>query len=145
MRAYDTYTESLFTMSKLEDFIPQSHPLRPIRKMVNEALTNLEGFLTSMYAAQSQGGRPAIAPEKLLRAMLLQVFYSIRSERQLMEQTQYNLLYRWFIGLAMDDPVWVPTVFTKNRARLLEHDAVIELFNEVLMLAERRGLLGGAL
>ena len=143
MRASDTYTESLFTMSKLEDFIPQSHPLRPIRNMVNEALTNLEGFLTGMYAAQSQGGRPAIAPEKLLRAMLLQVFYSIRSERQLMEQTQYNLLYRWFIGLAMDDPVWVPTVFTKNRARLLEHDAVIELFNEVLMLAERRGLLSG--
>ena len=143
MRASDTCTESLFTMSMLEDFIPQSHPLRPIRKMVNEALAHLEGFLTSMYAAQSQGGRPAIAPEKLLRAMLLQVFYSIRSERQLMEQTQYNLLYRWFIGLAMDDPVWVPTVFTKNRARLLEHDAVIELFNEVLMLAERRGLLSG--
>ncbi len=99
-----------------------------------------------MYAAQSQGGRSAIAPEKLLRDMLLQVFYSIRSERQLMEQTQYNLLYHWFIGLAMDDPVRVPTVFTKNRARLLEHDAVFELFNEVLMLAERRGLLsGGAL
>jgi len=105
MRASDTCTESLFTMSMLEDFIPQSHPLRPIRKMVNEALAHLEGFLTSMYAAQSQGGRPAIALEKLLRAMLLQVFYSIRSERQLMEQTQYNLLYRWFIGLAMDDPV----------------------------------------
>ncbi|NBQ96607.1 MAG: IS5 family transposase, partial [Betaproteobacteria bacterium] len=137
MRAADTYTESLFTVKRLEDFIPQNHPLRPIRKMVNEALGHLEGFLSGMYAAQSQGGRPAIAPEKLLRAMLLQVVYSIRSERQLMEQTQYNLLYRWFIGLAMDDPVWVPTVFTKNRARLLEHDAVIELFNEVLMLAER--------
>ncbi|NCZ76121.1 MAG: IS5 family transposase, partial [Betaproteobacteria bacterium] len=128
---------------KLEDFIPQNHPLRPIRKMVNEALGHLEGFLSGMYAAQSQGGRPAIAPEKPLRAMLLQVVYSIRSERQLMEQTQYNLLYRWFIGLAMDDPVWVPTVFTKNRARLLEHDAVIELFNEVLMLAERGGWLSG--
>jgi transposase len=97
MRASDTYTESLFTMSKLEDFIPQSHPLRPIRKMVNEALAHLEGFLTSMYAAQSQGGRPAIAPapEKLLRAMLLQVFYSIRSERQLMEQTQALSLVHW--------------------------------------------------
>ena len=73
MRAPDTYTESLFTMSKLEDVIPQSHPLRLIRKMVNEAVAHLEGFLTSMYAARSQGGRPAIAPEKLLRAMLLQV------------------------------------------------------------------------
>ena len=143
MRAADTYTESLFTVKKLEDFIPQNHPLRPIRKMVNETLGRLEGFLSGMYAAQSQGGRPAIAPEKLLRAMLLQVVYSIRSERQLMEQTQYNLLYRWFIGLAMDDPVWVPTVFTKNRARLLEHDAVIELFNEVLLLAERGGWLSG--
>jgi len=143
MRAADTYTESLFTVKTLEDFIPQNHPLRPIRKMVNEALGHLEGFLSGMYAAQSQGGRPAIAPEKLLRAMLLQVVYSIRSERQLMEQTQYNLLYRWFIGLAMADPVWVPTVFTKNRARLLEHDAVIELFNEVLMLAERGGWLSG--
>ena len=85
MRAADTYTESLFTVKKLEDFIPQNHPLRPIRKMANEALGRLEGFLSGMYAAQSQGGRPAIAPEKLLRAMLLQVVYSIRSERQLME------------------------------------------------------------
>jgi transposase len=106
-------------MTKLEGFIPRSHPLRPIRKMVNVALVHLAGFLTGMYAAQSQGGRPATAPEKLLHAMLLQVFYSIRSERQLMEQTHYNLLYRWFILLAMDGPVWVPTVFIKNRARLL--------------------------
>ena len=111
MRAADTYTESLFTVKKLEDFIPQNHPLRPIRKMVNEALGHLEGFLSGMYAAQSQGGRPAIAPEKLLRAMLLQVVYSIRSERQLMEQTQYNLLYRWFIGLALwsQPPMGMPS------------------------------------
>ena len=76
------------------------------------------------YAAEVKGGRPGIAPEKLLRAMLLQVLYSVRSERQLMEQVHYNLLFRWFIGLSMDDAVWVPTVFTKNRERLIEHDAV---------------------
>ena len=92
MRASDTYTESLFTMSKLEDFIPQSHPLRPIRKMVNEALAHLEGFLTSMYAAQSQGGRPAIAPEKLLRAML-RVLYSIRSERHETQGSSFKGLH----------------------------------------------------
>jgi transposase len=86
MRAADTCTSSLFTMTKLEDFIPRSHPLRPIRKMVNVALIHLAGFLTGIYAAQSRGGRPATTPEKLLHAMLLQVFYSIRSERQLMEQ-----------------------------------------------------------
>jgi transposase len=86
-----------------------------------------------------KGGRPSVAPEKLLRVMLLQVFCSIRSERQLMEQTYYNLLFRWFIGLSMDDPVWVPTVFTKNRERLIEHDAVIGLFNEVLAIANENG------
>jgi transposase len=96
-----------------------------------------------MYAADVKGGRPSIAPEKLLRAMLLQVFYSIRSERMLMEQTQYNLLYRWLIGLSMDDSVWVPTVFTKNRERLIEHDAVIELFNQVLAIANKNDWLSG--
>lgn len=83
-----------------------------------------------MYADDAKGGRPSIAPEKLLRAMLLQVCYSIRSERQLMEQIQYNLLFRWFVGLAMDDAVWVPTVFSKNRDRLIEHDVIVALFNE---------------
>jgi transposase len=96
-----------------------------------------------MYEADIKGGRPSIAPEKLLGAMLLQVFYSIRSERQLMEQVKYNLLYRWFIGLAMEDAVWVPTVFTKNRERLMEHDAVIELFNHVLQSADKQGWLSG--
>ena len=92
-----------------------------------------------MYEAGIKGGRPSIALEKLLRAILLQVFYSIRSKRQLMEQVQYNLLYRWFIGLAMMDAVWVPTVFTKNRGRLLEQDTVIELFSLVLQSAEEHG------
>jgi transposase len=112
MRAADAFTESLFTMRRLENFVPDNHPLRPVRKMVNLALKNIEPLLSGMYAADIKGGRPAIAPEKLLRAMLLQIFYSVRSERMLMEQTQYNLLFRWFIGLSMDDTVWVPTVFT---------------------------------
>jgi transposase len=143
MRGADTFTESLFTLSQLEDFIPKSHPLRPIRQMVNAALVKMDALFARMYEADIKGGRPSIAPEKLLRAMLLQVFYSVRSERQLMEQTQYNLLFRWFIGLAMDDAVWVPTVFSKNRERLIEHDAVIELFNLVLEQAETKGLLSG--
>lgn len=102
MRGADTFTESLFTMCHLEDFVPADHPLRPIRQMVNEALVKMDGLFCGMYEADIKGGRPSIAPEKRLRAMLLQVFYSVRSERQLMEQTQYNLLFRWFIGLAMD-------------------------------------------
>ncbi len=96
-----------------------------------------------MYAADGRGGQPSIAPEKLLRAMLLQVLFSVRSERQLMEQVHYNLLFRWFIGLAMDDAVCVPTVFPKNRERLIELDAVIRFFNEVVAIAQQRDLLSG--
>ena len=143
MRGTDTFTESLFTMRRLDDFVPKSHPLRPIRTMVNQVLAKMDRLFAGMYEADIKGGRPSIAPEKLLRAMLLQVLYSIRSERQLMEQTQYNLLFRWFIGLSMDDAVWVPTVFTKNRARLIQHDAVIEFFNEVLALAQKKNWLSG--
>jgi transposase len=143
MRGADTFTESLFTMRYLDDFVPANHPLRPIRVMVNAALVKMDALLSGMYEADIKGGRPSIAPEKLLRAMLLQIFFSIRSERQLMEQTQYNLLFRWFIGLSMDDAVWVPTVFSKNRERLIEHDAVIELFNQVLEMANERDLLSG--
>lgn len=86
-----------------------------IRKMANAALAKMNGLFAGMYEAEVKGGRPSVAPEKLLRAMLLQVLYSLRSERQLMEQVKYNLLFRWFIGLLVDDSVWVPTVFTKNR------------------------------
>ena len=130
-------------MRHLEDFVPADHPLRPIRQVVNEALANMDDLFCGMYEADIKGGRPSIAGEKLLRAMLLQVFYSVRSERQLMEQTQYNLLFRWFIGLAMDDAVWVPTVFTKNRERLIAHDAVIALFNHVLEVADKQDWLSG--
>ncbi len=143
MRGADTFTESLFTMRRLDDFVPADHPLRPIRAMVNEALVKMDGLFARMYEADARGGRPSVAPEKLLRAMLLQVFYSVRSERQLMEQTHYNLLFRWFIGLSMDDAVWVPSVFSKNRERLIEHDAVIELFNQVLAIADKSGWLSG--
>jgi transposase len=98
MRGADTFTESLFTMRQLEDFVPADHPLRPIRQMVNEALVKMDDLFCGMYDADIKGGQPSIAPEKLLRVMLLEVFYSVRSERQLMEQTQYNLLFRWLSG-----------------------------------------------
>ncbi len=143
MRGADTFTESLFLMKRLDDFVPPCHPLREIREMVNKALVAMDDLFAGMYEADIKGGRPSIAPEKLLRAMLLQVLYSVRSERMLMEQIQYNMLFRWFVGLAMDDAVWVPTVFTKNRQRLIEHDAVVELFNQIVAQADERQLLSG--
>ena len=143
MRGADMLQESLFTVRKLDDFVPAGHPLRPIRERANQALLRLDGLFSKMYADDAKGGRPSIAPEKLLRAMLLQMFYSVRSERQLMEQIQYNLPFRWFVGLAMDDAVWVPTVFSKNRDRLIEHDVVVALFNEVLAQADQEGWLSG--
>ena len=101
MRGMDEMQEALFTTVKLEDFVPADHPLRPIRLRVNQALKRLDGLFSIIYA---DSGRASIAPEKLVRALLLQVFYSVRSERMLMEQMQYNLLFRWFVGLAMDTP-----------------------------------------
>jgi transposase len=130
--------EALFTVAKLEDFVPADHPLRAIRTLVNEALAGLNELFNTIYA---DSGRASIAPEKLLRAMLVQVLFSVRSERQLMEQIRYNLLYRWFIGLAIDDEVWNHSVFSKNRDRLLEHAVVERFFTEVMQLAERAKLL----
>lgn len=130
--------EALFTVARLEDFVPADHPLRQIRQLVNEALVRLNGLFNVVYA---DTGRASIAPEKLLRAMLVQVFFSVRSERQLMEQVRYNLLYRWFIGLAIDDEVWSHSTFSKNRDRLLEHAVVESFFTEVMTLADQRGLL----
>ena len=138
MRGNDEMQEALFTMAKLEDFVPLDHPLRPIQKIVNTALSGLNDLFNEMYAGS---GRASIAPEKLMRALLLQVFYSIRSERQLMEQIRYNLLFRWFVGLAIDDPVWDHSVFSKNRDRLIEHEAVEKFFTEVMSLADKGGLL----
>ena len=98
MRGADAYNEALFSTVKLEDFVPANHPLRPIRKWVNDVLAKMDAQFSAMYEADVKGGRPSIAPEKLMRAMLVQVLYSVRPERQLMEQVQYNLLYRWLIG-----------------------------------------------
>jgi transposase len=138
MRGGDGIQEALFTLAKLEDFVPADHPLRPIRGLVNTALGALNDLFNQMYPGT---GRASIAPEKLMRALLLQVFYSIRSERQLMEQIRYNLLFRWFVGLAIDDPVWDHSVFSKNRDRLIEHEAVDKFFTEVMALADQKGLL----
>jgi transposase len=138
MRGADITQESLFTVAKLDDFVPRDHPLRPIRDLTNEALAGLDWLFATIYA---DGGRASVAPEKLMRALLLQVLYSIRSERMLVEQLSYNLLFRWFVGVAIDDSVWDHSVFSKNRDRLLESDVVGEFFREVVALAERRGLL----
>jgi transposase len=143
MRGADAYNEALFTTVKLEDFVPAKHPLRPIRAWVNDALAKMDVKFSAMYEADVKGGRPSIAPEKLMRAMLLQVLYSVRSERQLVEQIHYNLLFRWFVGLAIEDTVWNHSVFSKNRDRLIEHDAVTDLFNATVEMADQRGLLSG--
>jgi transposase len=143
MRGADSYNESLFTTVRLEDFVPATHPLRPIRSWVNDTLAEMDGKFSVMYEADVKGGRPSIAPEKLMRAMLLQVLYSVRSERQLVEQIQYNLLFRWFVGLTIEDTVWNHSVFSKNRDRLIEHDVVTQLFNATVEMADKRGLLSG--
>ncbi len=116
MRGADETSGSLFSYVDLEERIPPGHPLRKIRQVVNDALASLDADFAALY---TDFGRPSIAPERLIRASLLQILFSVRSERQLMEQMHYNLLFRWFVGLGIDDPVWVPTVFTKNRDRLL--------------------------
>lgn len=138
MRGTDTQQSAMFSYLSPEDRVPSTHPLRPIRAMVDRALKTLSPTFNSMYSAF---GRPSIAPEKLLRALLLQVLYSIRSERMLMEQMEYNLLFRWFVGLNMDEPVWVPTVFSKNRDRLLEGGIAEKFFDEVLKQAREADLL----
>ncbi len=128
----------MFSYRSLEDRIPADHPLRPMRAMVDEALREVGPLFETLYA---QTGRPSIPPERLLRALLLQILFSVRSERQLMEQLEYNLLYRWFVGLGMDDAVWVPTTFTKNRDRLLEGDVARAFFDAVLAQAQGQRLL----
>ena len=138
MRGTDETTGSLFSYVDLEERIPAGHPLRKMRQIVNDALTSLDAEFDRLYAAE---GRPSIAPERLLRASLLQILFSVRSERQLMEQMQYNLLFRWFVGLGIDDPVWVPTVFTKNRDRLLTTDMARKFLAAILAHREVSPLL----
>ena len=129
MRGSDERTGSLFSYVDLEARVRGDHPLRTIRTLVNAALSDLSGDFTALYR---DFGRPSIAPEKLLRAMLLQAFYGIRSERQLMERLEFDLLFRWFVGLGVDDPVWDHSVFSKNRNRLLEGEIAAKLLAAVL-------------
>ena len=129
MRGGDEQTGELFSYVNLEKRVRSDHPLRAIRGLVNEALVALEREFAALYAPI---GRPSIPPEKLLRAMLLQAFYSIRSERQLMERLEFDLLFRWFVGIGVDDAAWDHSVFSKNRERLLEGDIAAKLLSAVL-------------
>ena len=138
MRGKDSQQSAMFSYVSPEKRIPADHSLRPIRAMVDVALKGLSRSFGRIYV---DWGRPSIAPEKLLRALLLQVLYSIRSERLLMEQLEYNLLFRWFVGLNMDEPVWVPTVFSKNRDRLLNGEIAEKFFAQVLEQAHAKDLL----
>jgi len=138
MRGDDFQQDAMFSYLSPEQRVPADHPLRPIRQMVDTVLKRLSPRFEGLYA---EGGRPSIPPEKLLRAWLLQCLYSVRSERLLMEQLDYNLLFRWFVGLNMDDPIWDFTVFSKNRERLLEADVARAFFAEIGELAREQGLL----
>jgi transposase len=138
MRGEDTQQSTMFSYLSPESRVPADHPLRPIRITVDGVLSRLDVRFEKMY---SSIGRPSIPPEKLLRALLLQVLYTVRSERMLMEQLAYNLLFRWFVGMDMDEEVWVPTVFSKNRDRLLKGDVAEAFFDEVLAEANARDLL----
>jgi transposase len=134
MRGDDRQQAAMFSYISAEARVPEDHPLRTIRTLVDEVLATLSPRFAALYA---RVGRPSIPPEKLLRAQLLQVLYTIRSERQLMEQLDYNLLFRWFVGLTLDDPVWDPTVFTKNRQRLLDGEVALGFLDHVVDQARR--------
>jgi transposase len=136
MRGSDQQQIHVFSYISPEQRVPKDHPLRAIRRMVDAALQELSPQFDSVYA---KVGRPSIPPEQLLRAQLLQMFYSVRSERLLMEELDYNVLFRWFVGLNMDDPVWDPTVFTKNRERLLAADVASEFLARVVAQAREQG------
>jgi transposase len=134
MRGDDQRPDAMFSYVSPEERVPKDHPLRAVRQLVDEILRSLSRDFDALY---SKVGRPSIPPERLLRAQLLQIFYSIRSERLLMEQLDYNILFRWFVGLAMDEPIWTPTVFTKNRDRLLNQDLAREFLRRVVDRAQR--------
>ena len=138
MRGQDAQQGHMWSYLQPEQRIPPDHPLRPIRTMVDQALKDLSPRFALLY---SHTGRPSIPPEQLLRTLLLQAIDSVRSERQLMEQLDYNLLFRWFVGLSMDDPIWDPTVFTKNRERLFQGDIAQAFFDAVLTQARHENLL----
>jgi len=133
MRGNEDKQQPVFSYVSLEERVPADHPLRPIRRVVDDILTGMSKQFDSLYA---ESGRPSIPPERLLRALLLQIFYSVRSERMLMQQLDYNLLFRWFVGLDMDEPVWNHAVFSKNRERLLNERIAREFFARVLERAQ---------
>jgi len=133
MRGDDQQQSGMFSYVSLEDRVPQDHPLRRIRETVDEILRGMAKDFDGLYA---KTGRPSVPPERLLRAVLLQIFYTVRSERLLMEQMNYNLLFRWFVGLEMDEPVWNHAVFSKNRERLLNQEVAQEFFRRVLAQAK---------
>jgi transposase len=138
MRSQDIQEVALYSYISPEQRVPADHPLRSIREMVNVVLRTLSPEFDKIYAL---GGRPSIPPERLLRTLLLQVLYTVRSERMMMEQLEYNVLYRWFVGLNMDDPIWDVTVFTKNRMRFLDGEIADKFFSSVLDMARKAGLL----
>ena len=138
MRGSDDRTGALFSYVDLERRVRVDHPLRPIQAIVNEALSALEQEFAPLYA---RTGRPSIPPEKLIRAMLLQAFYSIRSERQLMERLEFDLLFRWFVGVGIDDPIWDHSTFSKNRDRLLDGDVATKVLSAVLVQPQVKRLL----
>lgn len=138
MRGADCMQDTLFATRSLESFVPAEHPLRPVREILNIALKDMDGVFEAMYA---KSGRDSIAPEKLLRALTLQVLYGVRSERMIIEQLGYNLLFRWFVGVSIQDDAWDHSTFSKNRDRLIEHDASRARFERVLAQARGKGLL----
>jgi transposase len=138
LRSHDEQRASVWTTLQPEDTVPPDHPLRPVRTMVNEILSELSRDFSKLY---SRHGRPSIAPEKLLRALLLQMFFSIRSEPMLLEQLRYNLLFRWFVGLSMDDRIWDVSTFSKNRRRFLEGEIAQKFFAAVVERARAGDLL----
>lgn len=138
MRKPNLHQPKLFYSFCPESLIPEDHPLRPIKTMVDESLKALDAEFGQMYSAL---GRPSIPPERLLKALLLQVLFTIRSERALMEHVRFNLLYRWFVGLGLQDPVWDPSTFSKNRDRLINADIAVEFLSKIVAKAGSEGLL----
>ncbi len=138
MRGPDDQTSGMFSYVSPEQRVRPDHPLRAIRRMTDEVFVTLSPRFTKMY---SDIGRPSIPPEQLLRALLLQSLYTVRSERLLMEEIDYSVLFRWFVGLGMDDPIWSPTTFSKNRDRLLQSDIAAAFFDAVVAQARTAGLV----
>lgn len=138
MRKPESKQNVLFSYRSIEDRIPKKHPIRPLKELVDQALDRLDDDFERLY---SKVGRPSIPPEQLIRALLVQVFFSIRSERQLVEQLDYNMMYRWFVGLNPDDSIWDHSTFTKNRDRILEGEICLRFFKEVLEIAKNEGLV----